>query len=495
LLIIGLDCAPPELLFDRFRGDLPVIRSLVDKGLWGELKSTIPPITVPAWMSMATGKDPGTLGVYGLRNRPDFSYGPMSVANARSIREDTIWDICSREGRDVILVGVPQTYPPRPVRGCLVASFLTPDNTSEYTYPPELKAEVERVAEGYVLDVRDFRTEDKPGLLRQIREMTGKRFQATRHLMATRPWDLVFHVEMGTDRIHHGFWRHLDETHRQHDPASPYCDAILDYYRYLDGEIGELIALAGDDAAVMLVSDHGAKRIDGGICVNEWLLQHGYLALGEAPGGPTDLDRAVVDWSRTTAWGAGGYYARIFLNVAGREPQGTVSPDDYETVRDELAEGLSAIPAPDGSPLGTKVHRPQDIYRTCRGVPPDLIVYFGDLYWRSVGLVGTGTIYAGGNDTGPDDANHAQNGVFVLSDRSGRAGRLENLDIRDVASTALDVMGMPVPADMQGTSVLSRGTTLVEGPTQTVAADGQEPVYSEEEKKAVEARLKALGYL
>ncbi|MBT3603432.1 MAG: phosphodiesterase, partial [Candidatus Latescibacteria bacterium] len=253
VLIIGLDCAPPELIFDRFKNDLPTIRALVETGLYGKLKSTIPAITVPAWMSMVTSKDPGTLGFYGLRNRANYSYDQMDIANSRLLKDDTLWDILSAHDKKVILVGVPQTYPPRPVNGCLVASFLTPSTDSDYTYPIALKGEIEQVADGYMIDVRDFRTNDKPRLLQQIYAMTEKRFKVTRHLMQTREWDFCMHVEMGTDRIHHGFWRYLDETHRKHDHNSEYVHAIRDYYKYLDGEIASLMELAGPETAVLLV--------------------------------------------------------------------------------------------------------------------------------------------------------------------------------------------------------------------------------------------------
>ena len=141
VLVIGLDCASPELIFQRFRDDMPTIGNLIETGIFGNLKSTIPPITIPAWMSMVTGKDPGTLGFYGLRNRTDYSYSHLSIANSSLVHDDTVWDIISAAGKKVILVGVPQTYPPQPVNGCLIASFLTPSNNSPYTYPDSLKAE------------------------------------------------------------------------------------------------------------------------------------------------------------------------------------------------------------------------------------------------------------------------------------------------------------------------------------------------------------------
>jgi predicted AlkP superfamily phosphohydrolase/phosphomutase len=160
-----------------------------------------------------------------------------------------------------------------------------------------------------------------------------------------------------------------------------------------------------------------------------------------------------VDWSRTRAWGDGGYYARVFLNVAGREPNGTVAREDYEKVRNELSAGLKAIPDEKGREIGTQVFRPEELYREVRGVAPDLIVYFGNLAWRSIGTVGGGKIHTFENDTGPDGANHAQNGIFLYRPAGGgmsEGRRLDGLRIIDIAPTILQLFGLPMPVDMEG---------------------------------------------
>ena len=210
-----------------------------------------------------------------------------------------------------------------------------------------------------------------------------------------------------------------------------------------------------DDTAVLIVSDHGAKRIDGGICVNEWLRREGYLVLKEEPAEPTALKPDMVDWSRTTAWGEGGYYCRLFLNVAGREPEGTVAPEDYERVRDEIKAKLEALGDEQGRPIGTVAHKPEELYEERNGIVPDLMVYFGDLFWRSVGQVGTGVVHVFENDTGPDDANHAHDGLYVLVAPGVEPGRTAGRGIADVAPTLLELLGEPVPAEMEGTSLLT----------------------------------------
>jgi len=299
---------------------------------------------------------------------------------------------------------------------------------------------------------------------------------------------------MGTDRIHHGFWRFLDEDHRKYDPKSEFRNAIRDYYCYLDKEIGKLISRAGKNTSILLVSDHGAKRIDGGICINEWLIQEKYLKLKTEPARPTPLEEEEIDWGNTIAWGAGGYYARIFLNVIGREPKGTVSSKAYESVRDELANKIRVIPDLAGNPLPTKVFKPQEVYKICNGIPPDLIVYLGNLFWRSLSTVGQGSIYSLENDTGPDDANHAQNGVFVLqTGLSGNGKRLFGLDILDIAPTVLSLMGIPIPNDMPGCPIIPGPST--DRPNSKIEQSSSTNVYSNDEKTVLEERLKALGYL
>ena len=150
---------------------------------------------------------------------------------------------------------------------------------------------------------------------------------------------------------------------------------------------------------------------------------------------------ADVDWSRTRAWGEGGYYCRLFLNVEGREPDGVVAQAGYDALRDELAVKLESLGGPDG-PIGTKVHRPEDLWRERHGIPPDLVVYFGDLAWRSNGSFGHGRHYTFDNDTGPDDANHAQHGLLVMAGPGVEPGRRDTLSILDVAPTILAPFGL-----------------------------------------------------
>ena len=453
LLVIGLDSAAPALVFERWRDELPTLAALMARGAWGRLRSTDPPITVPAWTARMSSRDPGELGCYGFRNRKDHSYDGYAFASSAQVKVPRLWDWLGAVGMHTVVLGVPQTYPASPVNGEMVTCFLTPSTASAYTHPPELKAEVERVTDGYVLDVDDFRTADKAGLLKRVYAKTDKHLRLAKHLLRTRPWDFFMLVEMGVDRIHHGFWSHMDPQHPKHEPGNEFADAIRDYYRHVDAELGEMLALCPADTLVLVVSDHGAKKMDGGICFNEWLMREGWLTLSDPPRKPTPIGRVAIDWPRTRAWGDGGYYGRLFMNVRGREPAGTIEPGDYERARTDLIAAIEGITDPAGRPIGSRAYRPEELYRRVSGVAPDLIVYFGNLDWRSVGAVGMGGIHTFENDTGPDEANHDWHGIFVLSTAGADApfrGALPDVSIYDVAPTLLRLLGQPVPTGLAG---------------------------------------------
>jgi predicted AlkP superfamily phosphohydrolase/phosphomutase len=449
--LIGLDCGTPELLFERYADDMPTLGRLRRQALWGPLESTAPPLSIPAWLSMLTGRTPGELGVYGFRNRTDHGYGALAFATSRWVRVPRVWDLLGQAGRDSVLIGVPGTYPPSPLRGSMVTCFMTPSTDAQFTFPADLREEVQRVTGGYTIDVAGFRSEDKARVAQQIFDMTEQRFALARHLATTRPWEFLAVADMGPDRLHHGFWGACDPGHPRYRPGNAYEHVVRDYYRALDRHLAGLLEVLPDDTTVAIASDHGARPMLGGFCLNEWLVREGLLVLAEPPAGPTPIGKAVIDWSQTTAWGDGGFYGRLFLNVEGREPRGTVPRRDFETVREQIASRIERLPDPEGRPLGNRVLRPGELYPEVRGAAPDLIVYFGDLRWRAVGSLGLGHgLYTSENDTGPDDANHSEQGVLVLAGEGLPHGRQDGLSIYDVAPTLQALLGLPAAPGPRG---------------------------------------------
>jgi predicted AlkP superfamily phosphohydrolase/phosphomutase len=459
VMVIGLDCAPPQHIFDEYAGDIPTLTKLRENGVFGPLESIVPPITVPAWMCMMTSKDPGTLGIYGFRNRKDHTYDGLAFATSWAIKEPTVWDILSDAGKDCIVMSVPPSYPPKELKGIQIGCFLTPNAQADYTYPKELKAEIETIVGEYIFDIRNFRTDDTQYIIDEAYKMTEARFKTADYLLSHKPWDFFMMVEMGPDRLNHGIWSFIDPNHPRFEPDNPYKDSLREYYRYLDGKIGELLdRYADDDTTVLVVSDHGAKAMVGGVCFNEWLVKEGYLSFeGGLPSEITPTNKLTIDWSRTKAWGDGGYYGRLFLNVEGREPNGIIPRSEYDRVRDELVQKIEAMVDHEGRPLGNKALKPEEIYTSQNGVAPDLIVIFGELRWRSVGSLGHGSVYTFENDTGPDEANHAERGIFMMTNAPGsQAGEKEGLHLWDVHCTILDLFGLPPAQGALGTSILKK---------------------------------------
>ncbi|BEQ16798.1 alkaline phosphatase family protein [Desulfoferula mesophila] len=421
--VIGLDCLEPSLVFERFAGRLPHLEELMNRGRWGRLASTIPPITVPAWMCMATGQDPGQLGVYGFRNRREPSYGPLATASAQWVQAPRLWDLATAAGLTSVVLGWPLTYPAAPLKGAMVSGPLTPEGAVDGVWPPSLAPRLSRWAGGeYLYDVKEFRTAPREELFARLEQMARRRFAVARGLYRLYEPDLFMMVEMSSDRLQHAFW------------AEP--TRLAEHYQLLDSLVGELLACLEPDTLVLVVSDHGARPLEGGLALNQWLRRQGYLKLKRPPEGPAPLSPEMVDWPRTQAWADGGYYGRVYLNLAGREPSGAVPPGEAPELLARLSAELMALAGPDGRPLGNRVYRPGEIYLETRGLPPELIVYPGDLGWRALATVWPTEepLFTAGNDTGPDGANHAAHGMLIAAPAA--KGRLDQAG-REVSGARL----------------------------------------------------------
>ena len=443
LAIIGLDCAEPSLVFGGLAGRLPHLENLMRAGRWGRLQSSDPPITVPAWACLVTGRDPGQLGLYGFRNRRGPGYDDLGLASAQDLKAPAIWDLAGGAGLTSVLLGVPLTYPPRQIRGAMVAGFPTPPG-APLAWPRSLGPRLAAWAGGpYLPDIEGFRQLAPQALLEQAALMARRRFAVARGLQAQYQPEFFMMVEMGPDRVQHACW----------GLGNGASGGVAGHYRLLDSLLGGLLAGLEPQTLVLVVSDHGAQAMRGGLAINEWLIREGWLRLKARPQAPRRLSPEMVDWPATRAWSDGGHYARIFLNLAGREPQGALPPAQAAAAKAELRAGLEALAGPDGAPLGNMVLDPRDLYRELRGLPPDLLVYPGGLAWRAVGTVQPmdgAPVLVQDNDTGPDRANHAPQGILIAARAGGRplarAGReVEGASLYDVFPSALRWLGLDPP--------------------------------------------------
>ena len=419
IFILGLDSLPPSVLYTKDDYGLTYIKqNITEESTRYTLLSCHPPITVPAWMVMFTGKTPGELGVYGFRHRRpgEFNY---YVINSKYIKAKTLWDDLSKDSRTV-LYGVPPTYPPKPIRGLLVTDFTTPGPDKPYTFPPSLRRELGKITGHPVFDIK-YRRHDKDGVIRDLFHMLDTHLKQVEYIALNKKWDLFIYVEISVDRAHHAFWRFFDKNHPRYSYHEKYSNVIPKLYSTIDNWFKNLHKRLPRDTIIVIVSDHGIKSMKGAFAINQWLIEQGFLKLKQTPQKTgSELNENIIDWNNTVAWAWGGYYSRVFINLKGREKHGIVERKYYEETIKELKSAIKSISGPKGESWQNNVYTPGELYPIVRGDPPDLLVYLDDLNWRAAGTIGWPSNFLEENDRGPDDAVHDWKGVFLIYDPEER---------------------------------------------------------------------------
>ena len=486
---IGLDGFNPDLV-KEWSAELPNLSKLMGEGIWGPIESTVPPITPQAWTCTVSGKNPGHFGFWNFTYRSDYSYGEPNLVNSWVVTErvETLYTILPRSGKRIAIINLPVSYPPpRIENGYSISCFMTPSLEKEFTYPSELRNEIEKVIGEYILDAStsdtNYRLMDKDVVLKRIYDMDKQRFDLIEHFITHKKCDYIFAVIMGTDRMPHLFYRYFDKNHVRYEDNPKYKNALKDHYRFCDENIGRIMGLVDENTVIIVQSDHSVQRLDGRINLNEWLIEEGYMKIRTYPTQLTPISKCDIDWENTKAW-ATGYTGQIYLNVKGREKYGVVDPRDYDVLLDELSEKMLAITDQKGNKLETKVFKRTSIHPgPYSRFGPDLFINFDDCRWNISELIGygRGNLYSYDTTLGPDDGGHGPYGFFTIAGPGvPKLGEITSAHLLDIAPTVLHLMGVKVPEDMEG-------RVLVE--------ESAEKVYSKEDEDEVKKRLAALGYL
>jgi predicted AlkP superfamily phosphohydrolase/phosphomutase len=550
VLVIGLDGVPLGLIRSWAQeGKLPVLKSIMDEGVVGPLRSTVPPTSGPAWSSFMTGKNPGKTGIYDFLYRRNGSYG-FSPNDARRRDGQAIWNILSAENKRVGVLNVPMSYPAEPVNGFMISGWMTPYMARGFVYPPHLLDELEAEVGHYrIYPSETFSEKHKDGFLQACHQLLDLRTRTALYLMQRDPWDFFMVVFFDTDRILHQMWHYLDCDHpwRSLDDVSDRSEPVWRYFQHLDRSIGQLVQQAGDDALVMIMSDHGMGPAYNMIVLNNWLLDVGLLQLKDSPltklkhrsfrWGFTlrnvhnivdrlglakhaeykalySVDAILkmlflsfhdVDWSKSKAYSFGRGVGPIYVNVKGREPQGIVNPGrECEKVRDEIAALARELTDPrTGRKLVGRVLRKEEIYSgPYVDQAPDLILlprhqtdkFFGLADFGSNQMVQTMYRYSG---------MHRDHGLLMMMGPHIEKGtRLDGASIVDLAPTILYAMGVPIPQDMDGRPLVEvfveddrQDTPLLRAVPISLPQRSEEASYTAEEAREIEVRLRQMGYL
>jgi len=482
VVIIGLDGFNPNLVYD-WKGELPNIRKLMNRGIHGRIESTIPPTTPAAWTSLMSGKNPGQFGFWGFTYRDDYSYGELKPVDSRRIRGDTLYDILPRYGKKVAIINVPVTYPPLNIPDGFCISSASPSVKGGLTYPAQLKEEITKVIGEYLIDASEaevnFPQMDKDKVLDRIYKMDQQRFDLLGYFVQNKDCDFICGVITGTDRIPRLFYRYFDKSHIRYTHDPKYEDAIKNHYKFCDDNIGRIVELVDKETVIIVTSGYSAQRLDGRINLSEWLIREGYMNLNSRPKQPAPLSKADVNWANTKAWTV-GYAGGIYLNLDGREPQGIVVPANYDGLLDEIGEKLRGISDQKGKRFDTTIYKRKDIhFGEYAKFGPDLFVYFNSCLWNTSELIGYDSIYSYQAHEEPDDAGHGPYGFFAMAGpRIPDAGEFSEADLLDIAPTVLQLMETSIPPDMEG----------------KVLVEKKERVYPEEKEEEIRRRLQGLGY-
>ena len=414
--VIGLDGTPASYLRSRIdAGGLPALAGLAGEGRLMPSRAPLPPISSVSWASASTGTNPGRHGVFGFVDRKPGTW-EIGFTNVHTIAEPQVWDLAGRAGMRCVVLNVPGTYPaqPQPHGGILVSGFVSP--TLERSVQPAslLPFLTDR---DYLIDV-DLRHghTDLEAFWVQLVAHHEARTRVFCDLLDREPCDLFYCAFTGTDRLHHFLWEQMERG------EEPWAARFHEYYDRIDASVGELVSRLDQDCRLILLSDHGFCRLDREVYVNRWLERDGWLALEE----PAKSIASVVP-GRTRAYCMDP--GRLYVNLAGREPDGAVAPGDYDRVRDELRAWARGLPFVAGV-----VPREEAFHGPHADAGPDLVLVSKN-GWDLKGAVRGTELEGRGRLTGM----HTQDDAFVLVRGAHAEGEAH---VQDVAATAIDGLGL-----------------------------------------------------
>ncbi|MFP4172323.1 MAG: alkaline phosphatase family protein [Candidatus Hydrogenedentota bacterium] len=559
IIVIGLDGATWDLLKPWMdRGRLPNLKRMVDEGASGELHSIYPPETPAAWPSFMTGKNPGKHGVF------DFLvYDPESKkerpVNAGARRGRTIWDYLNDADKTSLVLNVPTTYPPQPIKGAMISGFLTPDGAPDYTHPRNLADELEAEYGRYPLFFKTMSfvsasSEHNARLfLDECEWMDKVKFEVAEKLWDRYEPDFTMLHIWGTDRLQHELWNLIDPTHPRYNPrmAGEFGPRIEAYYTMLDEGIGRLAERVEPDGMTFVISDHGFGPTHYFIDLNSWLLREGFITLKDtfkvklkrflwdigitpynatrvlqpllrfgswfkagAPEAvlrkssgainiPGMLNLDDVDWERTQAYAPFGW-SGIYINTLGVRPNGSVDPADYNSIRDRIIERWRDLVNPaTGAPVDGPIHTNEEMYDgPFSAYGPDIMpLPLAEKYMPVCffGFASKEPVYPNNTLFG----NHRMEGIIAASGKGVQPGVITPSNLMDMAPTILHLLGLKAPDDMDGTILreLITQEDLDARPPETLEIEvedtGEEGVggLCEKEREEIRRKLEGLGYL
>lgn len=561
VFILGLDGATFDIINPMIqRGELPHFRKVMESGASGLLNSTLLHHSPPAWTSFATGRNPGKHGIIGFTRMGENGYD-LRLVNGNDNPCSTMWHELGGHGKKVIVMNIPMTYPPQMVNGILISGLDAPSTDVDFTHPKSLKEEIFEIAPNYTINLHlgGYLHNDNRRLmgLRLIHDNIESQRKTVLHLMDNYPWDLFAVRFNSPDNVQHQYWAYMDEDHPEHNRGADarLKNAILDVYRKLDRVVEEIhTRLKSMNSTLIIMSDHGAgPRVGKSIYVNEWLQAIGLLGRigGEDNGSLRRLADDVwfsirkeilsfllrtipphikakltqlipwavsttarylrfsgLDWTKTRAFV--GEVEGIRINVKGKYPQGTVSHEEYEGIRETIITAAKSLRDPETEKRVFKgVYRREEAFTgPCTPNLPDIILKPHDEYYISPRFfrhrrANPDNFLAYDTHWRRISGSHRQCGIFIMAGPHVREDtQIHGADILDIFPTVFYLVGERCPSDLDGKILYEalRDEFVAKQKAYTKESDSSpkgedRTVYSEDEEERLLESLRGLGYI
>jgi predicted AlkP superfamily phosphohydrolase/phosphomutase len=555
VLVLALDGATFDVIRPLVEaGELPNLGAWMERGDSSRLPSTTPPVTFPAWSSFMTGREPSEHGIFDFTQKSEGAYR-LRFVNSTDRRAPSIFRRVSDAGGRVLVLGMPATHPPEPVNGLLVCGFDAPVSTGtdeRSASDPALYRAIAAKAGPWMRPelnessrADDFHERAVSTLLSRIDRKRDFALEAMEQMKARDSGEMpafTMIVFSESDTAGHHYFRDHDPESPRHDPqASPSRrHALAEVYRRLDAACEQIRKAAGPNINCVVLSDHGmGTASDKIIHLNRYLAEKHFLVRRDGLGRYVDrvarqardlalawLPAALaqqlfrraraaaaelesrarfggLDWSRTLAFSEeANTHPGIWINLAGREAEGCVQAEDYESVRSRVIAALLEWRLPNGQPVVARALRREEVHRgPFANRAPDIVLELAldgrhglslvPTPWSEGGAQGAGipsvrvleaADYAGGRGRGMN-GTHRNEGVWI-QDGPHRAAKPAPDRLATVAPWLTQAMGLAWNDS---------------GPSKSGAStdeSGPAPIpYEEHEEEMVAERLRALGYL
>ncbi len=535
VLVLGLDGGTFDIIRPLTEdGRLPNLARLMEEGTWGNLDSTLPPVTIPAWVSMMTGMNPGRLGFFDLLKRAGYGVEPNGFCFSN---HHPIWRVLNSYDIKTGMINIPGTYPPEEVEGFMVTGMMTPSSESTFSYPSELQRVLESGLD-YEIDLPSWQYFDEVSFYKDALKVTKKRGRAAEYLMKHISCDFNMVVFTSPDRIHHLLWNKRE--------------TVESYWEELDKVLGKLLEAVGQETTVFVVSDHGFGPLKKTFFVNEWLRRNGFLKakrkinertivkLGRIAErlyrflGRRELLKPVagalfkvvgierlqrytytylsnarlegrVNWKKTRAFSAvhTPHFGQIYLNTKGTMLEGCVQENERDELVSDIKKKLRGLKDPRTRALvNVDVYSSRDVYTgSYLDEAPEIVFMIDGGRCEIDAKVGEERLFVKGAPLTGWKGTHTRDGIFIAHGPGVKQGfRVEKASILDITPTLLHSFGIPMQDMMDGRvldeiftddskfSMRSAGKKIT---NQNLDAYS----FDKEEKSLIEERLRKLGYI